>query len=139
IVKNGGVGVEITYKSCIAVLGAIFSYLYSGLDTLIEILVAFVIIDYISGFIAAWVEGKLRSSVGYIGIAKKIMIFLIVAVAHLTDQIIGEGHLLRDATIFLYLANELLSIIENAGRIGLPVPSILLNAVEIFKNKNERR
>jgi toxin secretion/phage lysis holin len=73
-----------------------------------------------------------------VGIAKKVFIFAMVAVAHLIDTALGDAHLLRDATIFFYLANELLSIIENVGRIGLPVPTPIQKAVEVLKGKSGR-
>ena len=67
------------------------------------------------------------------------MIFVIVAVGHLVDQTIGDGHMFRDAVIFFFSGNELLSILENAGRTGLPLPTVLSNAVDILKGKGERK
>ncbi|MBO8170234.1 MAG: phage holin family protein [Thermoanaerobacteraceae bacterium] len=104
---------------------------------MLGILLAFVGIDYFTGFIAAGVEGKLSSAVGLRGIAKKVFIFVMVAVAHLVDTSIGNAHLFRDATIFFYLANELLSILENAGRVGLPIPPVIKQAVDTLKNRGE--
>jgi toxin secretion/phage lysis holin len=83
------------------------------------------------------VEGKLSSSVGFKGIIKKVTIFIIVAVAHLVDGYLGAGAILINASIFFYASNELLSIIENSGRIGLPVPTLLKKAVEVLKDKSE--
>ncbi|WP_238594750.1 phage holin family protein, partial [Caenibacillus caldisaponilyticus] len=121
-------------KTIVAVGGAAASYLFGGWSSLLSILLTFVIIDYISGFAAAAIAGKLNSEVGLVGIAKKVGIFAIVAVAHLVDSVLGDSHMLRDGAIFFYLANEALSIIENAGRIGLPIPDRLKNAVEVLKN-----
>ncbi len=125
------------FKFCIAGGGACASYLFGGWNQLLQILLVFVIIDYITGVVASGVEGKLSSSVGLKGIAKKVFIFVIVAVAHLADTALGDGSLLQDAAIFFYIANELLSIIENAGRVGLPVPEILKQAIEILKGKSQ--
>ena len=75
---------------------------------------------------------------GFVGIAKKVAIFFLVAVAHLVDVAIGQGDVVRDATIFFYLANELVSILENCGRLGLPVPEVIKKAVVVLKNKGER-
>ncbi len=127
---------ESIFKSIVAIGGGAASYLFGGWSSLLEILLAFVIIDYITGFVAAGIEGKLASEVGLKGIAKKVFIFVMVAVAHLADQTAGT-QIIRDAAIFFYLANELLSIIENSGRIGLPVPPIISHAVEILKEKGE--
>ncbi|MGX2959379.1 phage holin family protein [Peribacillus sp. JNUCC 23] len=102
---------------------------------MINTLLVFVAIDYLSGLIASAVEGKLSSKIGFRGIAKKVMIFAIVAVAHLIDRVIGENDLVRDAAIYFYMANELLSIIENAGRTGLIVPEQVKGMVQVLKGK----
>lgn len=129
---------ENVYKLSMTALGGIIGYLWGGWNALLGILLAFVIIDYITGFIAAGAEGKLSSEVGFKGIAKKILIFVLVAVAHLLDEALGGNNdIFRDAVIFFYLANELLSIIENSGRAGLPVPDVLRNTVEILKGKGD--
>ena len=131
---------ENVYKFSMTALGGIIGYLWGGWNALLGILLAFVIIDYITGFIAAGAEGKLSSEVGFKGIAKKILIFVLVAVAHLLDEALGGNNdIFRDAVIFFYLANELLSIIENSGRAGLPVPDVLRNAVEILKGKGDEK
>ncbi|RAP30414.1 hypothetical protein C2W64_01610 [Brevibacillus laterosporus] len=72
-----------------------------------------------------------------IGIALKVFIFAMVAVAHVVDSALGDQHVFQNATVFFYLANELLSILENAGRIGLPVPDVIKRAVEVLKDKGE--
>lgn len=126
------------YKVGSTALGAVIGYLYGGWSVLLGVLLTFVVFDYVSGMMAAYVEGRLKSEIGFKRIPKKIMIFAMVAVAHLVDKAIGTNNLFRDATIFFYLANELLSIIENAGRIGLPVPEQIKQAVEILKGKSEK-
>ena len=102
---------------------------------MLTILLTFVVLDYITGVAAAGKEGKLSSNVGLWGIAKKIMIFGIVAIAHLVDTALGDAHLFRDAAIFFYLANELLSVTENLGRIGVPIPGAIQRAVEVLRGK----
>lgn len=128
---------ENVFKAICGIGGALASYLFGGWSALLGILLAFVAIDYITGVIAAGIEGKLNSSIGWKGIAKKVGIFVIVAVANLVDRALGDAHIFRDATIFFYLANELLSIIENVGRFGLPMPEVLQKAVAILKSKGE--
>lgn len=122
-------------KIVVAIGGAIASFLFGGWSALLSILLTFVVIDYLSGVVAAAVKGQLSSSVGFIGIAKKVGIFAIVAVSHLVDTALGDQHVFRDAAIFFYLANEALSIIENIGVIGLPIPEQLKNAVEVLRKK----
>ena len=125
-------------KTVIAIGGASASFLWGEWSALLNILVTFVAIDYVSGLIAAGVDGELNSKVGWKGIAKKVAIFLVVAVAHQVDVALGGAlHMFRDAAIFFYLANELLSITENAGRIGIPVPERLLSAIEVLRDKGE--
>ena len=111
----------------------------SGWSTLLTILIAAMAIDYITGIIAAGIEGKLSSKAGLKGIGRKLLIFSLVAVAHLIDTILGNQHIIRDSTIIFYLCNEILSIIENAGRAGLPIPPFLNNAVDSLRNKIQKK
>lgn len=97
-------------------------------------MLAFVAIDYVTGFVAAGMEGKLSSEVGIKGIAKRVFIFVMVAVAHLADQPIGN-EVIRCSDILL--PGILLSIAENSGRIGLPVPPIITRAVELLSDKSK--
>lgn len=128
---------EVFYKTTTAGVGAIVGYLFGEWSVLLQILLAFVIIDYISGLLASGVEGKLSSKVGFRGIAKKLMIFVLAAVGHLVDKAIGDGSMIQNAIVFFYLGNELLSILENAGRTGLPVPEQIKNAVDVLKGKSK--
>jgi toxin secretion/phage lysis holin len=128
---------ELIYGGVVAALGAAAGYLFGNWYPLIGLLITFITLDYLAGLLAAAYEGRLSSKVGFRGIAKKVMIFLIVAVAHLSDQIIGLDHVVMNTTIYFYLANELLSIVENAGRTGLPVPQPIRNMIEILKGKKK--
>lgn len=125
------------FQSFFAVVGTVLTYLFGGWSAAIGILIAFVVLDYITGVLAAGSKGKLSSAVGMRGIAKKIGIFVLVAIAHLVDRALGDGTLIRDAAIFFYLANELLSIIENVGVIGVPIPEVLKKAVDILRGKSD--
>ena len=129
---------EIYFKSILASGGAIASYLFGGWTMAIQTLLVFVVIDFTTGFLAAGKDGSLSSRIGSRGISKKVMIFLIVALAHMVDQTLGDGHVIRDATITFYLANEGLSIIENSGKMGLPVPAVITQAIEILKGKDKK-
>lgn len=126
------------YKGGITVAGAASSYLWGGWNTMLSTLLAFVVIDYFTGIAASAKEGKLSSRIGFKAIPKKIMIFVMVTVGHLIDGAIGEGHIFRDATIFFYLSNELLSIIENAGRMNVPIPDVIKKAVEVLKGRGKQ-
>src|SRR5690554_7660952 len=106
---------EALLKGSIALIGAGISYVYGGWNALLVALVIFVIFDYLTGILAAAVHGQLSSKVGLTGIAKKVFIFVMVAIGSIVDSVLGEGTFTRDLVIFFYLANELLSIIENGG------------------------
>jgi len=124
-------------KYVAAIGSSLVTYLFGGWSALIQILVAFVVIDYVTGVLAAGVRREISSSVGGRGIARKVLIFVLVACGHLVDMALGTADVIRDAVIYFYIANELLSIIENAGEIGLPVPDILKNAIERLKGKEQ--
>lgn len=130
---------ELLYRGAATGIGAVVGYLYGAWYPLVGILVAFITIDYTSGVLAAAYLGKLSSKVGFHGIAKKVMIFFIVAVAHLSDQVFGFDHVVMNAAIYFYIANELLSIVENAGRTGLPVPDQIKNMVSILRGKGDQK
>ncbi|WP_081485726.1 phage holin family protein [Bacillus methanolicus] len=130
---------DIIYKTVAAAVGAVVGFLFGDQSIFLRTLLSFSIIDYGTGTMAAYVEGRLQSAIGFKRIPKKVVIFALVAAAHLVDRAIGTNNLFRDATIFFYLANELLSIIENAGRIGLPVPEQIRQAVEVLRGKNEEK
>jgi toxin secretion/phage lysis holin len=116
--------------------GSAVSFLVGGVDSLVIILLCFVAVDYATGIIASAMEGKLSSQVGFRGIVRKLLIFVLVAVSHLLDTVIGwDNHLIRDTIIFFYIANEFISIVENAGRVGVPIPTVLRKAIELFKDE----
>ena len=101
-------------------------------------LIAFVVVDYITGVMCAVVDKKLSSEVGFKGIFKKILIFLLVGIANLLDvNIIGNGSVLRTAAIFFYLSNEGVSLLENATHLGLPVPEKLKNVLQQLHDRSE--
>ena len=115
-----------TFKIIFTAIGGSIGYFLGRFDGLIFAIVAFVIIDYITGLMAAVIEKKLSSEIGFKGIFKKVLIFILVGIGHTIDfYLIEKGSAVRTAVIFFYLSNEGLSIIENASRIGLPVPEQL--------------
>jgi toxin secretion/phage lysis holin len=130
---------DVAFKTGSAAIGGIVGFFFGGWTVPLRILVSLSIVDYLSGLIAGGVEGKLSSKVGFKGIAKKVMMFVLVATGNLVDIAIGKGHVFRDAVIFFYMGNEILSILENAGRIGLPIPEQLRSAIEILKGKEKRQ
>ena len=126
------------FKNIMAWICNVISFLFGDMEGLIVALIALIILDYISGVIAAAVEKRLSSEVGAKGIAKKIFMLLIVALANIVDiNVIGDGHVLKTVTVVFYICNECISLIENAGRIGVPVPKKLLDVLEQLRDKDK--
>ena len=128
---------EVILKSFIAVVGAVITFLLEGWSPLLQVLVLFIVFDYGLAIMVAATFGELSSKKGFIGIAKKVMILALVAVAYAIDTIMGDNTFTRDAVIFFYIANELISILETAGRTDLPIPQILKDAVEKLNGKSK--
>lgn len=129
-----------TIKLFLATIGACLGWFLGDVDGFIYTLIAFVVADYITGVLRAISEKELSSKIGARGIVKKVMIFIIVGIAHLVDMNIltGGQNVLRTAVIFFYISNEGISIIENSSVIGLPVPKKLKDILaQIKEGKDE--
>ncbi len=125
-------------KSVVSGIIGIAGFLIGEFDGLYKALLMLIIADYITGVIVAVVKKQLSSEVGAKGIAKKILMLIVVAVANVLDvQIIGGGAGLRNITIIFYAANEVISLLENTGKLGLPYPPKLLDVLEQIKNKEK--
>lgn len=122
---------------CGLVGGTIVGFL-GGWDTALKVLVIFVVLDYITGLVAAWYEKKLDSNVGARGIAKKILMFVPVAIGYWLDVLLQQ-EVLRSITIFFYIANEGLSVVENLSRAGIPFPQPIKDALTVLREKSEKR
>lgn len=128
--------VWIYVQTAIAALGGWLGWFLGGLDGFLYALIIFVIVDYITGIMVAIINRELSSEIGARGIFKKILIFILVGIAHIIDsRLIGEGSVIRTAVIFFYLSNEGISIIENASRIGLPIPQKLKDVLAQLHGK----
>ena len=128
-----------TIQMVIAGIGGWLGYFLGGCDGLLFALMAFVVIDYITGVMCAINDRKLSSEVGFRGICRKVLIFLLVGIGHIVDaQVIGTGSVLRTAVIFFYLSNEGVSLIENAAHLGLPVPDKLKAVLEQLHDRYEK-
>ncbi len=125
-------------QAVFAAVGGWLGYFLGGCDGLLYALLAFVILDYITGIMCAVVDKKLSSAVGFKGICRKVLIFALVGIGHLLDmQVIGSGSVLRTAVIFFYISNEGLSLVENAAYLGLPIPSKLHKVLEQLHDRSE--
>ena len=115
----------------LSLAGGLGGWLLGGVDSLVYALVAFVAIDYITGFLLAVYEKKISSDIGFRGICRKVLIFALVAAGNIIDQyIIGSGSALRIMLIMFYLSNEGISILENASKMGVPFPQKLKDVLQ---------
>lgn len=123
-------------KVILAALGTAATYLFGGWDAVLLALVTLVVLDYLTGLLGAWVEKRLDSNVGAKGIAKKVGYFVLVAMAAVIDRSAGlDAPILRTVVIWALIANEGISITENLGAIGVPVPGAIKDALEQLKNR----
>lgn len=126
-------------QAIFAAVGGWLGYFLGGCDGLLYALLAFVVLDYITGIMCAVADKKLSSAVGFKGICRKVLIFALVGIGHLLDtQVIGSGSVMRTAIIFFYISNEGLSLVENAAYLGLPIPTKLYKVLEQLHDRAEK-
>ena len=128
-----------TVQVVFAGIGGWLGWFLGGCDGLLYALLAFVVIDYVTGIMCAVVDKKLSSAVGFKGIFKKVLIFALVGIGHILDtHVIGSGSVMRTAVIFFYLSNEGVSLLENAAYLGLPIPQKLKSVLEQLHDRAEK-
>ena len=128
-----------TIQLVLTAIGGWLGWFLGGCDGLLYALIAFVVVDYITGVMCAIVDKKLSSEIGFKGIFKKVLIFILVGVANILDvNVIGTGSVLRTAIIFFYISNEGVSLLENAGHLGLPIPAKLKAVLEQLHDRAEK-
>ena len=128
-----------TIQVVFAGIGGWLGWFLGGCDGLLYALLAFVVVDYITGIMCAVVDKKLSSEVGFKGIFKKVLIFALVGIGHILDiRVIGSGSVMRTAVIFFYLSNEGVSLLENAAYLGLPIPQKLKSVLEQLHDRSEK-
>lgn len=127
-----------TIQLIFTAIGGWLGYFLGGCDGLLYALIAFVVIDYITGVMCAINDKTLSSEVGFRGICRKVLIFLLVGIANILDvQVIGTGSVLRTAVIFFYISNEGVSLLENTAHLGLPVPEKIKTVLEQLHDRSE--
>lgn len=125
-------GIQVGFST----LGGFLGWYLGGMDGFLYALIAFVVVDYITGVMCAVVDKKLSSAVGFKGIFRKVLIFALVGIANILDvYVLGEGSVLRTAVIFFYLSNEGVSLLENAAHLGLPVPEKMRDVLQQLHDK----
>lgn len=124
--------------SILAGIGTGLVYLWGGFDVAMQCLLIAIALDYVSGIIKAFVLKQLSSTVGFRGILKKVGILVVVALAVLIDRVTGESGAIRTLVIYYFVANEGLSILENAGKAGLPIPHSIKEALQALKRQGDK-
>ena len=125
-------------QTAFTAVGGFLGWYLGGLDGFLYALIVFVVADYITGVLCAVYDKKLSSEVGFKGIAKKVLIFVLVGIGNIIDvSILKEGSAIRTAVIFFYLSNEGISILENSAHLGLPIPKDLKNVLETLSKEDE--
>ena len=126
-----------TIQVIFAGIGGWLGWFLGGCDGLLYALIIFIVVDYITGIMCGVADKNLSSEVGFKGICRKVLIFLMVGIAHILDvHIIGSGSVLRTAAIFFYISNEGVSILENSAHLGLPVPEKLKSVLEQLHDRS---
>jgi len=120
-------GIQIAFTA----FGGFLGWFLGGVDGFLYALIAFTVIDYITGVMCAITDKNLSSSIGFKGICRKVLIFTLVGIGNIVDvYVLGQGGVLRTAVIFFYLSNEGVSILENSAHLGLPIPEKLKEVLE---------
>ena len=128
-------GIQIAFSA----IGGFIGWLLGGFDGFLYALIAFAVIDYITGVMCAISDKRLSSEVGFKGICRKVLIFVLVGIGNLVDvYVLGEAGVLRTAVIFFYLSNEGVSLLENSAHLGLPIPQKLKSVLEQLHDRSEK-
>ena len=131
---------EVVWGTITGAIGMVTTYLFGEWNSVLEALIFAMVIDYISGVLAAYVHDMaLDSHRGFQGICKKLMILLLVSLAHFMDNAMGQQQLICVAVTWFFLGNEGLSILENAGKAGVPIPAKLKNTLKQLSEERERK
>ncbi|ABQ23650.1 phage holin family protein [Clostridium kluyveri] len=124
------------FNLSISTFGGIMTFIFGGWDICLYVLAAFMVLDYGTGVFSAYITGKVNSQTGFKGILRKSEIFVVLAVGTLLDRLLNEGTwIFRTVVCYYYIANEGISIFENCGKSGLPLPKKIVEALEQLKNK----
>lgn len=128
-----------TIQAVFVAIGGWLGWFLGGCDGLLYALIAFAVVDYITGVMCAISNKRLTSKVGFKGICRKVLMFLLVGIANILDvYVIGTGSVLRTAIVFFYISNEGVSLLENAGRLGLPIPQKMKDVLAQLHDRSEK-
>ncbi len=130
---------EQIFNICVATIGALITWLFGGWDIAVVVLVMFLVLDYATGLIRAWINKELSSDIGFRGITRKLTIFVLLIVAVALDRMMNSGTwVFRTLVCYYFISNEGLSLIENCAALGVPIPQKLQDALEQLKEGNKK-
>ena len=126
------------FNVIVAILATFFTYLFGSWDLALQVLIVFMVLDYLTGVLHAYLIGQLSSEVGFKGLVKKCMILVVLIIGVMLDRILGTGTwVFRTLVCYFYIANEGISLLENVGNIGIPIPNKIRNALEQLNKDDE--
>lgn len=126
------------FNAIVAVLATFFTYIFGVWDLAMQVLIVFMTLDYSTGVLYAYLIGQLSSEVGFKGLVKKCMILVVVIIGVMLDRMLGNGTwMFRTLVCYFYIANEGISLLENVGNIGIPIPNKIRNALEQLNKDDE--
>ena len=126
------------FNGIVAILATFFTYLFGSWDLALQVLIVFMVLDYLTGVLHAYLIGQLSSEVGFKGLVKKCMILVVLIIGVMLDRILGTGTwVFRTLVCYFYIANEGISLLENVGNIGIPIPNKIRNALEQLNKDDE--
>ena len=127
------------FDSIVAIMATFFTYLFGGWDVALSILITFMILDYITGVIWAYIQKNLNSEVGFKGLVKKCTILIVLIVGSMLDRLLNSGEwVFRTLVAYFYIANEGISLLENISNLGVPIPAKIKDALEQLNKEDER-
>lgn len=127
------------FNGIVAIVATFFTYLFGSFDLALQVLVIFMILDYLTGVLYAFLTNQLNSEVGFKGLVKKLMILVVLIIAVMLDRILGvNGCPFRTLVAYFYIANEGISLLENVGNIGIPIPNKMRQALEQLNKDDDK-
>lgn len=127
------------FNSIVAIAGTYFTWLFGSWDLALQVLVTFMVLDYVTGVITGYINKEIDSKVGFKGILRKALILIVLIVGVLLDRLIGQGWIFRTLVCYFFIANEGISILENIGKCGIPLPKALIEKLNQLKDYNENK
>ena len=126
------------FNGIVALVATFFTYLFGSWDLALQVLIVFMVLDYGTGVLYAFLNNQLNSEVGFKGLVKKLMILVVLIIGVMLDRILGTGTWVFGTLVcYFYIANEGISLLENVGNIGIPIPNKIRNALEQLNKDDE--